>query len=457
MAKILVVDDDPSHRTMLMAVLSAEGYQVLEADDGDTACRMVETTLFDMVLMDLRMKRMDGDEAQKKIVDIRPDTPVIIMTAYGSVKSAVEALKAGAHDYLTKPIDIDELKILITKTLHHRKLEEENLNLKERLDGRFDFGGITGRSPSMRELFETLALVAPSEATVLIQGESGTGKELVANAIHHNSLRKDRPFVKVNCAALPETLLESELFGHEKGAFTGAIGPKKGRFQLADQGTLFLDEIAEMAPSTQAKILRALQEREFEPVGGTRTIRVDTRIITATNRDLEKEIIVGKFREDLYYRLNVVTVKVPPLRERAADTPLLANYFLHRYAKKNHRPIKGIHPNAMDLLVRHNWPGNVRELENVIERAVIMARGDMVIPENLPHTLRNRAPDQSVDDPVLASGRSLKEVEKEMILKTLEDMRGNRTHTAEILGISRRTLQLKLKDYGIKKQIQGYS
>jgi two-component system response regulator HydG len=434
---------------MLKAVLSAEGYQVQEADDGDAACLAVEKMIFDLVLMDLRMKRMHGDEAQKKIRKISPGTPVIIMTAYGSVRSAVKALKAGAHDYLTKPIDVDELQILVLKTLHHRRLEEENFNLKERLDARFDFGDIIGRSPSMRELFETLSLVAPSEATILIQGESGTGKELVANAIHHNSPRKERPFIKVNCAALPETLLENELFGHEKGAFTGATGPKKGRFQLADRGTLFLDEIAEMAPATQAKILRVIQEREFEPVGGSRTVQVDTRIISATNRNLEDEIVAGNFREDLYYRLNVVMIKVPPLRNRPADIPLLADFFLERYANKNHRSFKGFRPRAMDLLLRHAWPGNVRELENAIERAVIMARGDMVGPEHFPNTLQDRDTDESPRDPVLASGRSLKEVEKEMILKTLEDMGGNRTRTAETLGISRRTLQLKLKDYGI--------
>ena len=448
-AKILVVDDDASHRTMLKAVLSAEGYQVQEADDGDTACREVEKNIFDLVLMDLRMKRMHGDAAQKKIYEISPGTPVVIMTAYGSVRSAVKALKAGAQNYLTKPIDVEELKILVVKTLHHRMLEEENLNLKERLDARFDFGDIIGRSPSMRELFETLSLVAPSEATVLIQGESGTGKELVANAIHHNSHRKDRPFVKVNCAALPETLLESELFGHEKGAFTGAAGPKKGRFQLADRGTLFLDEIAEMAPATQAKILRVLQEREFEPVGGTRTVQVDTRVISASNRNLEEEIVAGRFREDLYYRLNVVMIKVPPLRDRSTDIPLLADYFLKHYAEKNHRSLKGFHPRAMDLLLRHAWPGNVRELENVIERAVIMARGDRVAPSHFPNTLQDHDANKSAKEPVLASGRPLKEVEKEMILKTLEDMGGNRTRTAETLGISRRTLQLKLKVYGI--------
>ncbi|MFO7713095.1 sigma-54-dependent transcriptional regulator [Desulfosarcina sp.] len=448
-ARILVVDDDASHRAMLTAVLSAEGYQVQEADDGDAACRLVEKTIFDLVLMDLRMKRMHGDAAQKQIAGTSPGTPVVIMTAYGSVRSAVEALKAGAHDYLTKPIDIDELKILVSKTLHHRRLEEENLNLKERLDARFDFGDIIGRSPSMRELFETLSLVAPSEGTVLIQGESGTGKELVANAIHHNSLRRDGPFVKVNCAALPEALLENELFGHEKGAFTGATGPKKGRFQLADRGTLFLDEIAEMAPATQAKILRVLQAREFEPVGGTRTVQVDTRIISATNRNLEDEIAGGRFREDLYYRLNVVLIQVPPLRNRCADIPLLADYFLDCYAKKNHRSFKGIRPRALDLLLRYAWPGNVRELENVIERAVILSRGDMLGPEHFPDTLRGDDAHAPAKEPVLASGRSLKEVEKEMILRTLTDMGGNRTRTAETLGISRRTLQLKLKEYGL--------
>ncbi len=447
-ANILVVDDDASHRTMLKAVLSAEGYQVQEADDGDTACQAVEKNIFDLVLMDLRMKRLHGDAAQKKIAGISPGTPVVIMTAYGSVRSAVESLKSGAHDYLTKPIDVDELKMLVSKTLHHHRLEQENINLKERLEARFDFGDIIGRSPSMRELFETLALVAPSEATVLIHGESGTGKELVANAIHHNSPRKDHPFVKVNCAALPETLLENELFGHEKGAFTGAVGPKKGRFQLADRGTLFLDEIAEMAPATQAKILRVLQEREFEPVGGTRTVQVDTRIISATNRNLEDEIAAGRFREDLYYRLNVVMVHVPPLRSRSVDIPLLADYFLNHYAKKNHRGIKGIQPRGMDLLLRHTWPGNVRELENVIERAVIMTRGDVIVPEHFPSTLQDHDGEAPGREPVLASGRSLKEVEKEMILKTLADMGGNRTRTAEVLGISRRTLQLKLKEYG---------
>ena len=448
-ARILIVDDDDAHRKMLTAVLSGEGYRIQEADDGDTACQLVEKNRFDLILMDLRMKRMDGDVAQKKMAGINPDIPVVIMTAYGSVRSAVEALKSGADNYLTKPIDIDELKILVTKTLHQRQLKAENRDLKELLGKRFDLGSIIGNSASMRAMIETLTLVAPSEATVLIQGQSGTGKELVASAIHHNSPRKSSPFIKVNCAALPETLLESELFGHEKGAFTGAAGPREGRFERADRGTLFLDEIGEMAPATQAKILRVLQEREFEPVGGSRSIQVDTRIISATNRNLEEEVAADRFREDLYYRLNVVTIAVPPLRERLSDIPLLAEHFLEQYAARNHRTFKGIAPQAMDLLMRYSWPGNVRELENVIERAVIMARGDHIGTEHFPSTISDQESATSGHSPTLPSGRSLKEVEREMILQTLDDMGGNRTQTAKILGISRRTLQLKLKEYGI--------
>ncbi|MBW2657443.1 MAG: sigma-54-dependent Fis family transcriptional regulator, partial [Deltaproteobacteria bacterium] len=298
-------------------------------------------------------------------------------------------------------------------------------------------------------LFETMALVAPSEATVLIVGDSGTGKELIASAVHQNSPRKDRPLIKVNCAALPETLLESELFGHEKGAFTGAIARKQGRFQLAHKSSIFLDEIAEMAPATQAKILRVLQEREFEPVGSSQTFKVDTRIIAATNKNLEEEIKAGRFREDLYYRINVVTLVVPPMRERREDIPLLADFFLKQYAEKNNRPIKGFTPRAVDLLMRYDWPGNVRELENVVERAVIMARGDMITPLEFPDVLQDLDEEAKASPLALTAGRSLKEVEKVMILRTLEETGGNRTHAARILGISRRTLQLKLKEYGI--------
>jgi two-component system response regulator HydG len=448
-SKILIVDDEPAHRQMIRAVLDAEGYAIDEAADGKEAVNCVRKRFYDLILMDIRMSKMSGTEALKEIKLINPGIAVIIMTAYASVSTAVEALKSGAYDYLTKPLDIDELKILVTKALHHQKLEEENINLKQILSSSFNFSSIIGRSSAMVKLLETVALVSPSDATVLITGESGTGKELIANAVHQNSPRKDQPFIKVNCAALPETLLESELFGHEKGAFTGALNRRQGRFQLAHRSSIFLDEISEMSQATQAKILRVLQEREFEPVGGTQTIRVDVRIIAATNKNLEEEIRSGRFREDLYYRLKVVTVESPPLRARREDIPLLAEFFLKRYAEKNRRLIKGFSPRAMDILIRHDWPGNVRELENLIERGVILVRGEIITPKELPEDLIPKDLMASTSSTDVIPGRTLKEVEKEMILRTLDDAGWNRTHAAEILGISRRTLQLKLKEYGI--------
>jgi two-component system response regulator HydG len=448
-SKILIVDDEPAHRQMIRAVLDAEGYAIDEAADGKEAVNCVRKRFYDLILMDIRMSKMSGTEALKEIKLINPGIAVIIMTAYASVSTAVEALKSGAYDYLTKPLDIDELKILVAKALHHQKLEEENINLKQILSSSFNFSSIIGRSSVMAKLLETVALVSPSEATVLITGESGTGKELIANAVHQNSPRKDRPLIKVNCAALPETLLESELFGHEKGAFTGALNRRQGRFQLAHLSSIFLDEISEMSQTTQAKILRVLQEREFEPVGGTQTIRVDVRIIAATNKNIEEEIRAGRFREDLYYRLKVVTVEAPPLRARREDIPILAEFFLKRYAEKNRRLIKGFSPRAMNIMIRHDWPGNVRELENLIERAVILVRGEMITPKELPEDLTPKDLTASSGSTDAIPGRTLKEVEKEMILRTLDDAGWNRTHAAEILGISRRTLQLKLKEYGI--------
>ncbi|RLB85620.1 MAG: two-component system response regulator [Deltaproteobacteria bacterium] len=447
--KILIVDDDSAHRKMLEAVLSAQGYEIRQAEDGQTAIAAVEKRFYDLILMDVRMTLVSGIEALKRIKEISPGIPVIIMTAYASVSTAVEALKSGAYDYLTKPLDIDELKILINKALRHKQLEKENIYLREQLKDRFDFSKIIGQSSVMHKLLESIAIVAPTEATVLIIGESGTGKELIANAIHQNSPRKEKPLIKVNCAALPEALLESELFGHEKGAFTGALTRRQGRFQLAHKGSIFLDEIAEMAHQTQAKILRVLQEREFEPVGSSNTVRVDTRVITATNKNLEEEIKEGHFREDLFYRINVVTLNIPPLRERREDIPLLTDFFLKQYAEKNRRLIKGFTPKAIDILMRYDWPGNVRELANMVERSVIMVRGDMITPDEFSDTLRALDPEMKKSEIGLTPGRSLKDVEKEMILMTLEHTEGNRTHAAKILGISRRTLQLKLKEYGI--------
>jgi two-component system response regulator HydG len=396
------------------------------------------------------MQHIGGIAALKQIQTSSPEIPIVMMTAYASVPTAVEALKSGAYDYLTKPLNTDELKLLVTKTLRVQQLEKENIHLKEQLNLHFDVAGIIGQSPVMQSLFENLAMVAPSDASVLILGESGTGKELVAGAIHHNSPRKNQPFVKINCAALPEHLLASELFGHERGAYTGADRKRKGRFEIAHHGTIFLDEIAELKPATQAKLLRVIQEREFEPVGSSHTVKVDTRVIAATNRDLEVEIQADRFRKDLYYRLNVVALQVPPLRSRVQDIPLLTDFFLKRYMEKNQKLLKGLTSRAADLLLRYDWPGNVRELENVIERAVILTRSDTIGPGDLPGVLQDHgtSADPGSEQGILP-GRSLKEMEKEMILATLEQTDQNRTHAADILGISRRTLQLKLKAYGI--------
>ena len=448
--RILVVDDEESHRIMLRAVLRDEGYEVDEATDGTEAVKAVEQQPFDLILLDIRMTTMDGIEALAEIRKISPLVPVLIMTAYASVKTAVEALKAGAFEYLTKPLDTDELKILMEKALEFYHLRTENLALKERLGARFDFSKIIGRGLKMKEVFETLSLVAPTDATVLILGESGTGKELVANSIHQNSKRASQPFIKVSCAALPETLLESELFGHEKGAFTGAIARREGRFQLAHRGTLFLDEVGEMSPATQTKLLRVLQEKEFEPLGSPRTLKVDVRLVAATNKNLDREVKEGRFREDLFYRLNVVPIFLPPLRERKEDIPALAAHFFALFRDKNKKELRDLSGKALDLLTRYDWPGNIRELENCIERAVIMARGEVIAPADLPPGIQAlSSAEKELAGLALPSGVSLQEVEKTLILKTLEDTGGNRTRAAEILGINRRTLQNKLKDYGI--------
>jgi two-component system response regulator HydG len=449
--KILVVDDEQSHRTMLRAVLTKEGYDISEADDGNSAVKAVEDESFDLILMDIRMTDMDGIEAMGEIKKMSPSIPIIMMTAYASVKTAVEALKSGAYDYLTKPLDIDELKILIKKALEYYRLQEENVFLKERLADRFNFSRIIGKSRRMKELFENLSLVAPSDATILIYGESGTGKELVANAIHQNSPRAQKPFIKVSCAALPETLLESELFGHERGAFTGALARKAGRFQLADGGTLFLDEVNVMSSTTQVKLLRVLQEREFEPLGSTKTIHVDIRLITATNKDLEDEVKEGRFREDLFYRLNVVPIHLPPLRDRKEDIPLLADHFSKLFQEKNKKSIKGFLPKTIDTLMRYDWPGNIRELENVMERAILLCRGEYLSPQDLPPPFQG---EQIGEQPIVSipPGMTLEALEKEAIIQTLEETGGNRTQTAQILGISRKTLQNKHKEYGLEEK-----
>jgi len=449
MKKILIVDDDRVHRIMLKVNLTDAGYEVIEADDGDQVLSVLAEHEVDLILMDLKMQRMDGMETIKLLQKNGRPEPVVVITAFSSVESAVEAMKYGAMDYVTKPVDIESLKLTVAKALDFEALRGENEELKKRLGEQFDFQNIIGRSPAMEKVFETLALVAPSDATVLINGESGTGKELIAGALHHNSKRKERPFIKLNCAALNENLLESELFGHEKGAFTGADRLRKGRFELASTGTLFLDEIGDMSAQTQAKILRVLQEGELERLGASETIKVDVRLVAATHQDLSEMVAKGTFRQDLFFRLSVVPIDLPPLRQRTEDIPALADFFLKRYAKRNKKDIKGFHPQALMLLARHAWPGNIRELENSIERAVILCLGEQITPKELPPQM---VPDEfEIRETVLTpqAGPSLKDVEREAIRTTLEQTDGNRSRTSKILGIARQTLINKIKEYGL--------
>ncbi len=444
--KILIVDDEPSHRLMLRAHLKSD-YEVFEATDGVSAVEAVRQQFFDLVLMDIRMPGMDGLEALAQVKEQSPGILVFLITAFESVESAREALRRGADDYIVKPVDVEELKADINRLLEYRTLQHENRLLKERLDEQFTESNIIARSVKMREVLKQVALIAPSDATVLILGESGTGKELIANLIHEQSPRAKKPLVKLNCAAITETLLESELFGHERGAFTGATARKVGRFELANEGSLFLDEVGEMSPATQVKLLRVLQEQELERVGGTQTIAVDVRIIAATNKVLAEEIAAGRFREDLYYRLNVVPIQLPPLRERREDIPSLAIHFLKCYAEKNHRNVVRLLPEVLDVLMRYEWPGNIRELENTMERGVILAQGESLMLDDLPLSLRR---DTSAT-PLAASaggvGQTLKEQEREWIAQTLAQVDGNRTRAAKLLGITRKTLQNKIREY----------
>ena len=438
---ILVVDDDAAHRTMLATLLGSWGYPVTEADDGGRAVAAVRRQAFDLILMDVRMIEVSGIEALERIKTINPAIPVVLMTAYASVETAVEAIRKGAYDYLTKPLDFDKLRLTVQRAMEHLRLQAENRQLKADLGRDLNRSHIIGHSPAMGALLETVAQVAPTEATVLITGESGTGKELIAAAIHDNSLRRRGPLVKINCAAITETLLESELFGHEKGAFTGADRRKEGRIVHAHGGSLFLDEVGEMPLTMQVKLLRAIQEREVVRVGGQEPVAVDVRIIAATNRDLGQMISDGTFRQDLYYRLNVVGLHLPPLRERTVDIPLLASHFLKHFAEKNRKAIQGFTPAAMDRLIRHRWPGNVRELANAVERAVVLSRGAYL--EEADFQEPSGPPPEA---PPLPQG-PLSELERQAILRTLEATGGNKSEAARRLGITRKTLHQKLKHY----------
>ena len=444
---ILIVDDDQPHRSMLRTVLRGWGFDVEEADDGAVAVALVRERAFDAVLTDVRMANMDGITTLSQIRAWNPAIPVLIMTAWSSVESAVDALRLGAYDYLTKPLDFDVLRLSLERALDHTRLATENQELRRRLT--HQESPIVGRSQVIRELVEMVETVAPTEATVLITGESGTGKELVARAIQSSSLRKDKPFVTINCAALAENLLESELFGHEKGAFTGADRRREGRFVQADKGTLFLDEIGEMPLSLQAKLLRVLQQGEVQRVGSDEPLTVDVRVIAATNRILADEVGAGRFREDLFYRLNVIGLEVPPLRARQEDIPLLAASFLDRHATANRKTLKGFTPQAMDALLRYSWPGNVRELENAVERAVILTTTDYVTERALPLTVQN-APPAAEDDLSALGSMSLEDVEKKAIEATLRETEDNKSEAARRLGITRATLHSKLKKYGLE-------
>ncbi len=439
MRKILVVDDEPNIRKMLMRVLSSEGFTVKEAVNGLEALKKIEEENNSLVLLDLKMPGLNGIETLEKIREYDKDLPVIMMSAYGSIPEAVEAMKKGAIDYLIKPFDIEELKIIVERAIQQYELKVENIYYREEEEKRFNFEEIIGKSKAINGVLEMIKNVSSTPATVLITGESGTGKELIARAIHKNSLRRESPFVVVNCAAFSLNLLESELFGHEKGAFTGAISQRIGRFEMAQGGTIFLDEIGEIDLSIQTKLLRVLQEKEFERVGSSKSIKVDARILAATNKDLKKEVKEGRFREDLFYRINVFNIEAPPLRERKEDIPLLVEHFIKKYNRILNRKVKGVSVEAINLLLDYDFPGNIRELENIIERSIIMAKSE-IIDESYFGFIRE--PEEKTK-----KEGNLQEAEKELIIKYLIQNKGNRTKTAELLGISRRNLQNKIKQY----------
>ena len=447
---LLVVDDESGHRQMIRAVMQDEGYQIHEAENGRKCLDLLKKRPVDIILLDMKMPVMNGIETLEEIKKKKHPPPVIMVTAFGSVGSAVEAMKAGAFDYLTKPADIEELKVVVKKAYDYRLLTRENTELKDKLSKLQKSAKIIGQSQAIRQVMELVEQVGPSEANVLILGDSGTGKELIANALHEASARKDGPLIKVNCAALPEDLLESELFGYYKGAFTGAVRDKPGRFQLAQKGTLFLDEIGELPLHLQAKILRALQERVVEPLGSVREEKVDVRLLAATNKDLKSEVKSGAFRQDLYFRLNVLEIRIPPLREHLEDLPLLVNHFIRVLGEKNRKQVRGVDRNFLEALGCYHWPGNVRELENVVERAIILSRSDILNVSDLPATIigsssgdKDNKSDNILKDDYLMEG------EKEALVRALKDNKGHREKTAETLGISRRSLQYKLKKHGL--------
>ncbi len=446
---ILLVDDDENSLKGLARYLEND-YDVLTSKNAVDAIELFRREKPDLVLSDVKMPGMDGTQLLEKLLQIQPSAKVILLTAYGTVEDAVKAIKKGAFYYLQKPVNLDELEILVKKAFSSKQLEEENRELKKELFAqKFDDGELVAESPKMKELLKTVDKIAQSQSTVLIEGESGTGKELIAHRIHRLSQRAQAPFIPVHCAALTDTLLTSELFGHEKGSFTGATERKQGRFERAHQGTLFLDEMGEISKDTQVKLLRVLQEGEFERVGGTKTLQVDVRVLAATNRHLLDEVKKGNFREDLYYRINVIYLKVPPLRERTEDIPPLVQNFIRQFSKANGKKITGIDKKAMDLLIAYNWPGNIRELKNIIERMIVLSSEGMIGADLVPDDIQSFSPRTHTGSELVNQTGSLSDVEKELIEKTLRAQRGNKSSTAHALGISRRTLYRKLEEYKI--------
>ncbi|HLE41838.1 MAG TPA: sigma-54 dependent transcriptional regulator [Nitrospirota bacterium] len=450
MNRILVVDDERSMRDFLLIMLKKEGYEVVTAENGGDALKTVQGEIFDLVISDVKMPGLDGIDVLKAVKEVSPETVVIMITAFATTETAVEAMKLGAYDYIIKPFKVDELKLIIKKALEKHSLRKENILLRREIESRVGFENFIGKSEPMQRIFGLIKQVADTKSTVLITGESGTGKELVAKALHFNSARKDGPFVTVNCGALPETLLESELFGSMKGAFTGAVSNRQGLFEAANGGTLFLDEISSTTPALQIKLLRVIQEREFKRVGGTADIKVDVRVLAASNSDLQAEVKRGNFREDLYYRLNVIPIHIPPLRDRKDDIPLLVDFFLRKYSSD--RALKSIAPDAMKLLMNYGWPGNVRELENTIERMVILAAGDTIQREHIqdiikdvrpcPELVPSDIPDAGMDIEAL-----LENAEKTLLKKALEKAGGVKTEAAKLLGLSFRSFRHRLQKY----------
>ncbi len=468
MQRVLIIDDDETVRDVLQSFLAGKGFEVTLAVDGQSGIDYIKNSSFDIILTDLIMPGISGIEILKEISTLNIKTPVLVITAFGTVQTAVEAMKLGAFEYVTKPFNLDEIMIVINKALNLSKLQKENLMLKMQLMKKYKFEGIVGDSPSMQVVYRLIEQIADTDSTVMILGDSGTGKELIAKTIHYNSSRSQGPFVPLNCAAIPRDLLESELFGHEKGAFTGAINTRIGRFELAQNGTIFLDEVGELDPSLQVKLLRVLQEREFERVGGMKTVKVDVRVLAATNKNLEKLTQEGKFREDLYYRLNVIPLHLPPLRSRPEDIPLLVDHFITEFSKKRKRNPFVFSGDAMKCLLSYHWPGNVRELENLIERLTILVRNDTIQVTDLPEKFYACMPVQSGQDPApsvsVATSRPAADIpetgvdlgslvsnlEKDLILKALSKSGGVKSKAAQFLGLNRTTLLEKMKKMGIE-------